>query len=80
MNKNKIWIVAVIAIIMSFGLILMGCDFFGTNCHGEKACIHSGNVLGETVDYSSCRYLLCNVFNSAGDKVYYGGAVRCDCE
>jgi hypothetical protein len=77
MKKIKIWIVAVVAIIVSVGLILIACDFFSDeneNCHGEKACIHTWKLINPgsnssivTDKYDSCGYDLCAVSKSAGE-------------
>ena len=81
MNKDKIWIVAVVAIIMSVSLIVIGCMFdTSRNCHGEKNCIHSWYLSGNTAEYSSCGYFGCDVYNSAGDSGSPFSPVMCDCK
>ena len=77
--KNKIWIVGIIAIIMSVGLIVMGCDFFNEskNCHGEKDCIRTYDYTGKVTKHDSCGYDFCDVVGAAGKQGYSN--VYCNC-
>ena len=88
--KNKIWMVAVVAILMSVGLIL-GCDSLidsDKNCHGEKACIHTWKLINPgpnssivTDKYDSCGYDVCAVSKSAGEVASSSYRVeRCNCK
>jgi len=90
MKKIKIWIVVVVAIIVSVGLILIACDLLdeSKNCHGEKECVHTWKLINPgsnssivTDKYDSCGYDVCAVSKSAGEvssSVYR--VERCNCK
>jgi len=84
MKKSKLLIVGLIALMLTGGLMLAGCDdLVKGSCHGERNCIATGKSTIWGHNYDNCGYSGCAVEKkiTSGDYLesdYY--SAWCDCQ
>ena len=81
--KKSFLPIVFIGLLLTVGLIVVGCDWLMGNCDGD--CVMRANIYGQRTEYKNCAGIMCDVSNHHLDNPYNTGHpafanITCNCK